>query len=487
MFTKCISVGDLIPYMAGPKDMRGDDREKPAENWRGTPELVTNLLGQQGFVRRKKRGPLWLRHNEQHLTHIISCFSESNERVCKKALPQAIKATERLFLAGLPESSLYFVWYNHPQKENTHAHAALVRSLLPEGGPYGPKLNGSLRLLFDRLASRALGLSDPKDPRHARLLMAGRASNRKANLPYIKPLIDEAHIRFAEGGLRDVEAFQALLEKHTFKVLSVPGPDGSPRLIKNHPKVPQAARYSNTVTTLTPGKAICCFTGPFLRRDFSRKAWEKEMKERERAVIELANDVGPTYQKFGELLAKRIQAQAEARDLILQAKAKDLIHGQRGTQLITEREFEWLAQPAKSLRERSAGIHSVNGKYYEFLCRGEHPDHPIYGQDIEYPFYCGLEPQRADITADDIFHDEKTERILFDEELDDPEFGSESDKALAPENDVRGRTDRIETITILSLKLDSSPVDEEALTIRPEPPTKPDQAPERFKPFDRQL
>jgi len=128
MFTKCMPAGDLFPYMAAPMDMRGDDRDFAPHNPLGNPDQARELLESQvpSFLLKHDKLRRWVRFSRGRLTHLISCFSEDCVKVMA-VLPQVMKCTQELFLAGLPRGSLCFVWYVHPEAASAHAHCGLVR------------------------------------------------------------------------------------------------------------------------------------------------------------------------------------------------------------------------------------------------------------------------------------------------------------------------------------------------------------------------
>jgi hypothetical protein len=392
MFTKCLPAGDLLDYLEDPRDHMGVRREMEPRRLRGDPELATSLIDAQAppFVFGADKQKRKIRHYRRHLVHLISCFSEPRERV-EKALPDVIRLTEMLILAGLRRNALSFVWVEHPENYGAHAHAGLVTSLLPEGGPYRPRLSAKLRLHFDRLVSRKLGLSDPLRPDRALLVMACWASWKPRKRPHILEIINATQERWKDERKEpmDHKIFLELLKgeplRHT--ILATPEKDGEPQLVD--PKAAPAGfePYPHTVAIrVRDSEDVIYLRGPVCRPTFSADTWRDKLRRREEDAIQLQDHPEKVYQRFERLLEARVRLQRKLygvggdRDVVGIPYFKELRFQGQKDQSVVDR-----AQPGLSVDPDAVEIQGL-----ELLKTGA---------DIYYPFCCEVDLTTRDITA----------------------------------------------------------------------------------------
>lgn len=324
MKTKALPAGDHFRYVKGARDSLGRGREFPPERLAGNEAIATQLLlaqaprgvrprGQPRAAGEPPRRPdsEWIRHNEKHHVHLISCYHEGREHV-ERYLPRVLSATEDLLLAGLPAGALYFTWFKHPQTHGTHAHGSLVRTLLTDGRPYEPHLDPELVLCFDRLVSYQCQFADPLDPRGCRPIFAGWASAKPANAGDIAEICETSSRLWAEGKLATHAAFLQHLEQELkFPVLVAPDDRGRPQRrdvpVAPGVRVPQP-RHSVVVASRDRQRAFC-LVGSLCHSDFNSAALQAEIAWRRREVEKVQENCWPLYLRFVQLFRERYARQ----------------------------------------------------------------------------------------------------------------------------------------------------------------------------------
>ncbi len=204
MSIKCIPAGDLIDYFLSELDSKGEDQPyKP--QWIGPgPQLTEDLLVcmMPPHVKSKKKQRR-VGHCRQHLSHVIVGFYEGHEQIAPYR-QLIMHTTESLINAGMGADSLKFLWCEHPLDRGAHFHCGLVRSCLPGGGAYTPRLSSALAIDCSWLMSRRLGFALPTAM--GRLIHAGECSYKRVNRPQIDEICRvtlekfHANLTFATGG-----------------------------------------------------------------------------------------------------------------------------------------------------------------------------------------------------------------------------------------------------------------------------------------------
>lgn len=301
MITKVGAGGNLFGYMMGTRGMNGKKREFPAVCLRGDPKKSDQALLDRAsrWVKERDKNRRKVRHHRAHLTHLISCFSEDTKTV-ERVLPQVIRGTEALIIAGLPKDRISFTWVLHRQTVGrTHAHCAMINAVLPDGGFYNLNLNARLLSLFDRLAGRALGLSDPMDPSRARLIEPCDHACKPENRAIIERVLNVTARKFAEGSFKTSAKFlEFVASELPFGRVALPG-----SLKKFGLK-----EFSSVMALEGPLRPVC-FRGEILRPGFTAEGWERTLKRRHELMQLLGSSAGILYAEFAHLFRERCREQ----------------------------------------------------------------------------------------------------------------------------------------------------------------------------------
>lgn len=398
MFTKVVPAGNLFIYVTGAKDSMDRVREEIPMRLRGNPTSALRVLKFQapagvaprgvsprvGVGRRKRphvrrRNPAeWVRHCQAHLVHFISCFHEGRDQVTDQVLKRITRGTEDLVLAGLPRDALHFTWYKHGQEIGTHAHGALLLTLLPKGQAYEPKLNYELKLHFDRLASRHFGLADPLNPRAFRPVYAAWGSWKEENEVLItqvcRKTLENWNLAGRNGSKEfKLEDFEKVLADFGLEILAKPGDDGTPIKQKDSPAGLSIPLYRNTITVEAsdPPRTIC-FKGPICRPKFDDSRWRNYIQNLEKVHKE---DPAKIFDRFRRLLEERIFYQSN----LLEGAGKR----------VGLKEFAWL-DPKNWIQSNGVGAAEVEVDPLS--------DQMIW-EDRHFPFAVDREPNVKDICS----------------------------------------------------------------------------------------
>lgn len=388
MFTKVLPAGNLIDYIKGPKDSHGVKREEPPQRIRGNDELLNDLLTAQapfGVGRKKKLRTLgkpgraameWVRHCRMQLVHIINCFHETEEIVTTALLKRTACATEDLVLAGMPREALHFTWFKHGKKKGGHAHAAMARFLLPSGRRYVLRLDRELRVSFDRLISRRLGLTDPLDPAGFRVVYGGRNSWKPHNYELIRAVCREATRRWHRNELTEPGQFARMLPDFGLAVIFIPDSTGHP-LLQPGAAGSGAAPYPHAVVARRKDTGhTVVFSGPACRGDFAAEEWRRRLEARQREAKNLEVYPYKTFEVFKRCFARRHAFQHQSFSHL------------RDEECIRLADFDWL-NPASTKWEGP----DVMNRLTDADVFG--PD--MYWGDRLYPFVSDTDPDVQDI------------------------------------------------------------------------------------------
>ncbi|HLH54092.1 MAG TPA: hypothetical protein VKY92_10815 [Verrucomicrobiae bacterium] len=289
----------------------------------------------------------------------------------RRVLPLVIEGTENLVLLGLPKDALHFLWYEHGKAKSSHAHCALTLSLLPRGGPFEFKKPKALLQYFDRLAGLALGLSDPADPRRARLVSAGTYSNRKENKNDIEEIC-RATAAWWRDALKEHthQGFIKLITKDLgYKLLWAPAENGQACFTETRDDCRK--KYSRTVGVENrSGTKTIVLKGEVCRPWFSAARWNLELKKRQELWDYLHEYPRDVYDQFVSLLKATIENRRQV--------FKRFLKQSPGGKTVGIEDFAWL-EPS----DRSPGCKPPQGEVQE--------DPLSWALDITYPFYSEYE------------------------------------------------------------------------------------------------
>lgn len=331
MKTKIMAAGNVWPYFKSARDMMRRQREFQARLCRGEEIALRAALAAQapaGVVdpetrprpasRRRPRGATpWIRHCQDHQVHLISCFVEGCDVVGPK-LETALPLTEGLLRLGLPETALKFGWYEHPRRAGSHAHAGMLRTLVPAGGPYSPRLSPALCEKFDRLLSRHLGVADPLAPEGLRPLYLAWGSAKAENEPELQDIcVALAELcRPAKTGPPPPARLVDWLREKQYVVLVEPDDEGSPQLTAEAQQFPGTAAlalYPHTVVIRSrDAQRVLYLKGPACRPGDWLGAYRSLIEERRAQVAALVDVAGARqyYEEFLQLTEQRFVEQA---------------------------------------------------------------------------------------------------------------------------------------------------------------------------------
>ncbi len=391
MTTKSLPAGNLFPYLMSETNYKGEDRKlSPRWLW-DTPETASELLEVMApphvAADRRRR---WVPHCRDHLTHLITGFSEGHQAVAP-FLRLITRATECLVLAGLPPDCLSFVWCEHPQAEHSHLHCGLVRALLPTGGCYEPRLSRGLAVDFSWLVSWRLGLSDPVAADRARLIHGGEFSYKGKNRELISAICGATQEHYAKGKLKTHADLLRLLEKRNFgEVLA--SPDWEGRIGKLN-----GQSYRNGIAIKGTGDTLIWLFGKVCHPDFTEGAFKKELEWRRRRFD---NHI-QVFRRFRLSLGARIGRQRRK------------YPGGSRRMLVTEEAFAWLNSYCyewNSLApEELANTENVLGQNIKLPGALQLKTMPVpeikgsldldHAPEADYPFYSDLDHLNHDITV----------------------------------------------------------------------------------------
>jgi len=315
MKTKICSCGDLIGYLSGERDWKGKQRENQPVPLRGSPRVAEHLLNALSpFLLKDKKRRCWF--YSRKCAHLIAAFSEGRSVVDALA-PKVIIDLERVVGAGLPEDSLYWVWFYHPQEVKGHPHGGVVKFVLPYGGNYDPELRTpesvEMFTYCDHLHNRKHGLSSQMDPDRARLLHPARGSYKDELAAHFEALESAVKAWWEKGVLTGNQEFFSLLPSVGLRPLAWTNREGYPRYFPaaNDLGCEKVKTYRDSLAVLAPDGKQLVVRGPVIRPEFSVAFWNEEVKRRADLMEDLRQNPGKYVARFRELFDQRARRQRQ--------------------------------------------------------------------------------------------------------------------------------------------------------------------------------
>ncbi len=386
MTIKCIPAGDLIDYVQSAKDYK--QRDRPYEpKWIGpgprlTEELLDCMMPPHVKTKKKQR---WVGHCRRHLNHLIVGFSEGFEQIAPYR-QLVLRTTESLLAAGMGLDSLKFLWCEHPLLEHSHFHCGLLRSCLPFGGAYVPRLSSALAIDFSWLISRRLGFSQPTA--FGRLIRAGEFSYKHDNRSRIDEICRVTLAEFDAKQLLKHDHFIALLkDRQLGEVLAVPDPEGWPCAQTSGSF---GRGYRHCVAIRGNNDSVIWLAGAVCRTTYDYDALEQKRQQRQ----DLFKDESIVFDRFMRRLKDRIESQSAA------------YLGYQGQTKVMSQAFEWLNPEHDSLLCLSRDTMKVSDQMVANsiqLPKIEKSRATFIWDDSSmpesaYPYYSDLEQEELDIT-----------------------------------------------------------------------------------------